>query len=165
MTLKKWFGPGCIAVLLAVVLGGCSKAADWNAVHVPEGTFVTTAGDRSEQQYKDDCQYVDYRDFFTDPEAHKGEDVYFKGHVTVAHPATDSDIVREVYAVPLGGLWAMALGLGSLGPGSPEYDTAVVILWPGPLDVFDGRMVEVWGECQGAYENFPIVLGRYLTMH
>ena len=51
--MKTWFALGLLMVVLAAGLTACGRAsnyeADWSAVSVPDGTFVTTAGSASEQ--------------------------------------------------------------------------------------------------------------------
>ena len=150
--------------------------ADWSTVQASEGVFVTSPASQemSEDDYKDYCEHVSYKDFRTDTEAHKGEDVYFIGPVTVVGEAVGSRIIPPTFGGALEGCSALALGMGPRGDGGiGEYDSAVIVVWPGPLpDIPQGSIVAVWGESQGAYGDFPesipkdaVVRGVYLTWY
>lgn len=150
--------------------------ADWSTVQDFEGAFVTNpaSGEMSEGEYKGNCSHVSYKDFENDTEAHKGEDVYFIGPVTVVGKAADSDILAPAFGGALEGLSELALGMGPKGDGGiGPYETAVIVVWPGPLpEIPKGSIVAVWGESQGAYGDYPqstpeyaVVRGRYLTWY
>jgi len=185
----------CAVVLLAAVgvaygFSGCGGdsgtsttmgvraeyTADWSTVQDPDGAFVANLASEgmSEGEYKDNCSHVSHKDFDYDTEAHKGEDVYFTGPVTVVTKAVDDDVLAPAFGGALEGLTALSLGMGPRGDGGiGEYDNAVTVLWPGPLpEIPQGSIVAVWGESQGAYgygpESFPkfaVVRGRYLTWY
>lgn len=163
------------ALLLAcILLEGCSSidksySADWSIVDW-SAVAQHYAGDlptppetdtMSEKAYKEDCQRVDYRDFVTDPGAHKGERIYLKGTV--------GTIEQSTYQVPDSGLTVFWLGLGPMNAGDGSFDAGAMILWPGPLPSVNGSsVVAVWGECVGSYSppegtwTYPIIYGRYL---
>jgi hypothetical protein len=188
VNFSKRFCLFVVMMLVVLLPGGCGRwihsvsnsyTADWSSVQIPQGTFVTTSAGAgmAESDYKRRCHQVGYSDFENDLNAHKGEDVYFKGPLAFVGPAGD---------IPMASLRALApglLGSVSLVPAdAPDNPQAMVwLLWPGPLppgipsDPEREQIVEVWGECQGAAHadstppnsdatNMPVVRARYMTV-
>lgn len=173
-------------VLAALTLTGCGSSlnrgtqytAGWSTVKFSSPSpFVTTSQSVSEAEYKSRCKRVNYKDFKSDAKAHLGQDVYFKGPVTLAGP------MSRYFEYPQAPGMGLGLNMLTLGMGSShgEYDTLVVVLWPGSLPIaLDGHGnplkdydVEVWGESQGAYgspeiDSWPkwaLVRARYVTVY
>ena len=188
---NKWVGPGFTVVLLLLAVSGCgtkdmgmgiSYTADWSTVQVSQGTFVTTSARQttSEKEYKSHCRHVSHKDFENNASAHKGEDVYFKGWVTVAgSPSFVMSSENPVVADDVG-VSAIVFGVGPVT--NSQSENAVIVLWPGPLpssvpsslvnDSGAEVYVEVWGESQGAHGDAPesrpknpLVHARYLTCY
>jgi hypothetical protein len=149
--------------------------ADWSAVQVADGTFVTTSANSSmsESEYKHRCRNVEYKDFQKDLNAHKGENVHFKGTYMSTDPASESTL-ESVAAVIPGLLGSVSLDIGDVGNderGDVEY------IWPEPVPDFrfGEDVIEVWGECQGACISgeygdgspfiSPVVRARYVTVY
>ena len=186
-----------VLALLILVPSGCARpvhyrvsgeyTAQWSAVQLPEGTFVTTSASAtmSESEYKRHCAHVSYKDFQNDLNAHKGEDVYFKGEFMGLMPADEVPLPSLSFVTPglLDSAW-VDLGIDAGG----DYPVDVLPLWPGPLG--DGRfgyqrsmrnggasqLVEIWGECQGACNfwpsagsdpapNVPVIRAVYMTVY
>lgn len=174
------------SMLVIVAAGGCggvtvsSYAANWETVKVPQGTFAINAAteQKSEVEYKKLCRHVSYKDFEskglkTDQNVHKGEDVYFRGPAFLAGSAAEwlpGDVSPNVDLTTVGLVQGRIV--------NSQGESAVWILWPGPLPgpialsaSSDGMKyhldVEIWGECQGTVHDtdLPLVRARYITVH
>jgi hypothetical protein len=177
-----------VVALLALLPSGCiphrdhysastAYTADWTSIQVPEGTFLTTAASSamSESEYKRHCRAVSYEDFQKDLNAHKGEDVYFKAPVDGVSPLNGDIRLPSLSTVAPGTVAAVSLALPDVTDGE---NALVWFLWPEVMPpemrTADGQFVEVWGECQGAFNygssfpegsNMPVIRGRYMRVH
>jgi hypothetical protein len=171
--IYKWIYVGLVLSLLALAVHGCGHAtdytADWTSVIVPENTFVTTAANASEEEYKSRCLHLDWKEV-ADYKTHRGEDVYFKGPAFLAGPTTNFDFLGALPA-------CLGTAAFPLGPKQFEqYLAAAYVLWPGRVPGIadrqggdaNGPVVEVWGESQGSLgsdRDVVFVRARYITVH
>ena len=117
---------------------------------------ATTTTTVSPQAFKDSCKTVEYRVFKKDAGKMVGEPLTFKGEVIQAMESDGTTIMR------------VAVEKTSYGW---DYNSVVLVVFPGELAVYEDDVVQLWGLCNGdhTYESqagynitVPSVLALYV---
>lgn len=101
---KWWIIPCCIVGAVVLFFSLC-VALSFLSDGISESETAQTRQE-SEDDYKDSCAQVDYKELLRNPTSHEGERVWFRGKVAQIVSETDDELVLRIYVTESGyGIW------------------------------------------------------------
>lgn len=148
---RRWFWLVVSLVALMFFCVGIAYSKNASVVQIQQSTVNSKNGLISEDEYKNNCQSIDYKTLARNPDKYNGNDYVFTGKVIQTQESTKSDTVELRINIT-----------------QDEYswsDTiyATVEIPKGNNRILDDDVIKFWGRCAGLH-SYTGALGSNVSL-